>query len=119
MDKQPTTLSEALEVCQDVSQNFGSRESYFEHSIPINVQLSPLNMVIIFNVFTYIFTSLFPYLLKYCTEGVQEAKEVAKDLTDKAIQIRLHLLNNIKVISFLLKSHAAINLIMKQLLKGE
>ena len=99
--------------------HFGSRESYFEHSIPINVQLSPLNMVILFNVVTCIFTSLFPYLLQYCTEGVQEAKEVAKDLTDKAIQIRLHLLNNIKVISFLLKSHAAINLKMKQLLKGE
>ena len=118
MDKQPLTLSDALEVCQDVSLNFGSRESYFEHSVPMIVQLSPLNMVIIFIVVACIFTSWIPYLLKYCTEGVQQAKEVAKDLTDKAIQIRLHLLNNIKVISFLLKSHAAINLKMKQLLKG-
>ena len=84
----------------------------------LGLSLSTRVVILILLLLIYFLILFFIFFLQYCTEGVKQAKEVPKDLTDKALQIRFHLLNNIKIVDFLLKSHAAINLQMQHHLKG-
>ena len=44
-EKQPVTLTEALEVYENISSNAGDNENEFKYSSPISVQLTPLSFV--------------------------------------------------------------------------
>ena len=43
---------------------------------------------------------------------------VKKDLTEKAINLRNHIMTSIKTVKLMLRSHAASNIKMRQLLKS-
>ena len=45
LPRQPINASEALEIFQDISKNFGSREDNFKYASPKYVQLMPIQIV--------------------------------------------------------------------------
>ena len=67
---------------------------------------------------TYIHNLSKSYFFKYCKEATKVAKEVTRELTEKAIIIRHHLKNDVKLVTYMLRSHAASDYYMGQLLKG-
>jgi hypothetical protein len=46
LEKQPTTVQDALEIYQQISTNFGSKDSLYNQSVPMSVVLMPLQTVI-------------------------------------------------------------------------
>ena len=44
--KEPKNLAGAISLYRDITKNFGSRESNYEHSVPQAVILSPIKEVI-------------------------------------------------------------------------
>ena len=45
LERQPISVEEALEIFQDISQNFGSKEDSFALAAPKHVQLVPIKVV--------------------------------------------------------------------------
>ena len=45
LPRQPINASEALNIFQDISQNFGSKDNNFEYAAPKTVQLMPIQIV--------------------------------------------------------------------------
>ena len=63
-------------------------------------------------------THIFMKSIQYCQEASKVAKEAARELTEKAIDIRLQLKNDIKIVDYMLRSYAASDYHMGLLLKG-
>ena len=55
---------------------------------------------------------------QFCEDANNLANEVKKELTDQALTIRRKLIQDLRVVSFLLKTHAATDFTMSQLLEG-
>ena len=45
LEEQPTTFEHAVEIFEQISQNFGSKEFDYEYAVPKTVQLMPLKVV--------------------------------------------------------------------------
>ena len=117
LPRQPINASEALEIFQDISKNFGSREDNFKYASPKYVQLMPIQIVSS-QFYPHKIKTLIIEYIQYCQEASKVAKEASRELLQKAIDIRLQLKDDIQIVEYMLRSYAASEYDMGLLLKG-
>ena len=86
----------------------------------INTTMLVLNMLNYFQSRLYdkYLDSFIILLFQFCEDADNLANEVKKELTDQALTIRRKLIKDIRIVAFLLKTHAATDFTMSHLLEG-
>ena len=46
LERQPMNVSDAFQIFENITQNFGNKENHYKYAVPKTVQLVPINMVI-------------------------------------------------------------------------
>jgi len=97
LPQQPRTFNESLKVYKDVSTNFGTKNTFYNQSVPMKMTLVPL--------------------AAYCTGLDKEIADIEKSILESATKILVRLKEVLAKISKLLGSVAAENnFLVKQLL---
>ena len=113
MDKQPSTVEEALQICEDVSKNFGDKKSKYQMASPLTVELAPLSFVRMGKFFQNLI-----FMFQYCEEDIPIANDINAELAKKAIDIKLKLERSIDILNFMQKSSAAKKMTVIQFIQG-
>ena len=58
LPRQPINASEALNIFQDISQNFGSKDDNFKYASPKTVQLMPIQIVSVKKSIIFLYSKL-------------------------------------------------------------
>jgi hypothetical protein len=117
LEKQPLTFNDTLKIYQDISQNFGTKDSLYNQSVPMFVTLIPIKSVR--NDFEMKIPESKYCFIQYCYEIESLAKEIGKDILKRATKVRVTLMKVLDKISKLLTSRTALsNFAVRELLLG-